>query len=204
LKFAHELFKNGNLSPGLLRKLPAIACGPCKLKPMSDLSSATAQKEPRNFASLLASLTGGTQTATDAWDDSTLAEDVATISYEQALRSHRRVPATEMLTVFEVSDRAESSGAKPTAPMSPKNRKNASITIRLTKEEEAQLHERAATAQLSVSAYLRSCIFEAESLRAQVKEALSQIRNTAPADPSHPSPATSWRSRLLPHWRRSP
>jgi len=195
-----QLFKNGSLSPGLLRKLPAIACGPCKLKPMSDLSSTTAQKEPRNFASLLASLTGGTQIATDAWDDSTLAEDVATISYEQALRSHRRVPATEMLT--EVSDIAESPAAKPTAPMSGKNRKNASITIRLTRDEEAQLHERAATAQLSVSAYLRSCIFEAESLRAQVKEALSQIRTTA--DPPHPSPATSWRSRLLPHWRRSP
>jgi len=183
-------------------KTTPIACGPCKLKPMPDLSSATAQKEPRNFASFLASLAGGTQIATDAWDDSTLAEDVATISYEQALRSHRRVPATEMLTVFEVSDRAESSAAKPTAPRSPKHRKNASITIRLTKEEEAQLHERAATAQLSVSAYLRSCIFEAESLRAQVKEALSQIRTTA--DPPHPSPATSWRSRLLPHWRRSP
>jgi len=169
---------------------------------MSDLSSSTVQKEPRNFASFLASLAGGTQIATDAWDDSTLADDVATISYEQALRSHRRVPATKMLTVFEVSDIAESPAAKPTAPMSGKNRKNASITIRLTRDEEAQLHERAATAQLSVSAYLRSCIFEAESLRAQVKEALSQIRTTA--DPPHPSPATSWRSRLLPHWRRSP
>lgn len=84
-------------------------------------------------------------------------------------------------------------------------RKTASITIRLTDAEETQLHERARAAQLSVSAYLRSCIFEAESLRAQVKEALGQIRAAAQADPSHQplsQPASSWRNRLLPHWRR--
>ena len=88
-----------------------------------------------------------------------------------------------------------------------KHRKTASITIRLTKAEEAQLHERAAAAQLSISAYLRSCIFEAESLRAQVKEALSQMkaattcRSSTPED-AQPKPTPNWRTRLLPHWRR--
>lgn len=170
---------------------------------MSDLSSSITPKEASSFASLLASLAGGTQIATDTWDDSTLAEDVATISYEQALRSHRRVPSTEMLTVFEVSDTAKSSATKALPPTSHKNRRNASITIRLTSEEEVQLRERAAAAQLTISAYLRSCIFEAESLRAQVKEALSQIRTNARVEASKSPAPSSWRTRLLPHWRRT-
>ena len=57
------------------------------------------------------------------------------------------------------------------------NLKSASITIRLSKAECAQLRKRAAEAGLTVSAYLRSCTFEAESLRAQVKDALAQLRS---------------------------
>jgi hypothetical protein len=173
---------------------------------MSDLSSFPAPKEASTFASLLASLTGGTNKSSDLWDDSALADDVSTISYEQALRSHRRVPPAESLTVYKAADKQACTAAEPAAATARKKRKTASITIRLTREEETQLHDRAAAAQLSVSAYLRSCIFEAESLRAQVKEALLQIRSTAQADPSSQSqsrPPSSWRSRLLPHWRRS-
>jgi predicted DNA binding CopG/RHH family protein len=55
--------------------------------------------------------------------------------------------------------------------------KSASITIRLSKPECAQLRKRAAEAGLTVSAYLRSCTFEAESLRALVKETLTQLRS---------------------------
>jgi hypothetical protein len=63
-----------------------------------------------------------------------------------------------------------------------RNLKNASITVRLSQAEYEQLQERAAEAGLSVSAYLRSCTFEAESLRAQVKETLAQLRTaTAPS-----------------------
>jgi predicted HicB family RNase H-like nuclease len=58
---------------------------------------------------------------------------------------------------------------------SEKKRKSASITLRVAAEEYEQLQERAAAAHLSVSAYIRSCIFEAESLRAQVKAALVQM-----------------------------
>jgi predicted DNA binding CopG/RHH family protein len=65
-----------------------------------------------------------------------------------------------------------------------RNLKNASITIRLSKAEYDQLHERAGEAGLTVSAYLRSCTFEAESLRAQVKETLAQLR-TATSPNSH-------------------
>jgi hypothetical protein len=57
-----------------------------------------------------------------------------------------------------------------------RNLKSASITIRLSREESAQLHRRAADAGLTVSAYLRSCTFEAESLRALVKDTMAQLR----------------------------
>jgi hypothetical protein len=58
-----------------------------------------------------------------------------------------------------------------------RNLKSASITIRMNRAECAQLHKRAAEAGLTVSAYLRSCTFEAESLRALVKDTLAQLRS---------------------------
>ena len=86
--------------------------------------------------------------------------------------------------------------------------KSASITIRLSKAENAQLRQRAAQAGLTISDYLRSCTFEAESLRALVKDTLAQLR----ASPSSsersvakkipPNPARrSWSRSSLP--RRS-
>ena len=83
--------------------------------------------------------------------------------------------------------------------------KCANITLRVSQDEHAQLRERATEAGLSVSAYLRSCTFEAESLRAQVKEALAQLRSDAPdkgQTPSAPARSSSvelW-SRFLAHW----
>jgi predicted DNA binding CopG/RHH family protein len=63
-----------------------------------------------------------------------------------------------------------------------RNLKSASITIRLSKAESAQLRRRAAEAGLTVSAYLRSCTFEAESLRALVKDTLAQLRSAPVQD----------------------
>ena len=51
-----------------------------------------------SFASLLASFTGARPKTGETWDDSALLDDVTTISYEQALRSHRRVPAARPRT----------------------------------------------------------------------------------------------------------
>ena len=217
-----------------------------------------------SFASLLAgfaALTDKTgegsrsQHISKDWNDDALEEDVATISYEQALRTHARtrspfvrdlpdptesLPPVSLpgLSYNELSpntrkppksvDPAEGrigswnseteSGLPGTTAepgcavhLSPRaeNRKSASITIRLSKPECAQLHQRAAAAGLTVSAYLRSCIFEAESLRAQVKETLAQLRSatpvagpkTAPTVPKSVSPAApSSRSLLFPRW----
>jgi hypothetical protein len=54
--------------------------------------------------------------------------------------------------------------------------RSASVTIRLSRAECARLHRRAAEAGLTVSAYLRSCALEAEALRAQVKQALTELK----------------------------
>ena len=85
-----------------------------------------------------------------------------------------------------------------------RNLKSASITIRLSKEEAEQLHRRAAEAGLTVSAYLRSCTFEAESLRAMVKDTMAQLKAATSegkqAARSHSSLGRWW-SRLFTPWR---
>jgi len=154
---------------------------------MPELTDAAPQKPTGSFAALLASITGCAKKGCDEWDDSELADDVTTISYEQALRAHRRVRssafATETLHEEFPAPAVVSSTLNRNAA-GEKERKIASITLRLTTPEHAQLQERAAAAHLSVSAYLRSCIFEAESLRSQVKEALSQIRASTSVEPA--------------------
>jgi hypothetical protein len=87
-----------------------------------------------------------------------------------------------------------------------RNLKCASITIRMSKAECAQLRKRAAEAGLTVSAYLRSCTFEAESLRALVKDTLAQLKpasstkNQAASTPQRRS-WLKWLLRLLSPWR---
>jgi len=89
------------------------------------------------------------------------------------------------------------------------NLKQASITIRMSKAECEQLHRRASEAGLTVSAYLRSCTFEAEALRAQVKETLAQLRAGSSTERMPAAPAIKrnwfgWLKRLMPRWVPSP
>ena len=79
----------------------------------------------------------------------------------------------------------------------------------MSKAECDQLRQRAAEARMSVSAYLRSCTFEAEALRAQVKEALAELKCASPQQPQI-QPATAhgsqraWICRMksiMPPWR---
>jgi hypothetical protein len=88
------------------------------------------------------------------------------------------------------------------------NRRRSSVTVRLSEAESAQLQKRAAEAGLTVSAYLRSCTFEAETLRAQVKAALAELRAARPgaktevvARSSWPGSWCRWMVRLLPRRR---
>jgi hypothetical protein len=185
-----------------------------------------------SFAGLLAALASPAQTtgdfsgkpssirrkSTSAWNDDDLADDVATLSYESALKVHARYrPTDQSLTQLPdlvpfCFDEVPASTPQPapriaaypapraTANPQPefnrlppvqaeRNLKDASITIRMSQAECAQLHRRAAEAGLTVSAYLRSCTFEAESLRAMVKDAMAQLRSAqTQAKPANPAP----------------
>ena len=177
------------------------------------------------------------------WNNDELADDVAILSYENALKTHARYRASqasdrsltqpadiEPFSYEEASSDASAAAPHPqvqpipsrkpgtTADQEPslylassyeRNLKDASITIRMSKAECAQLHRRAAEAGLTVSAYLRSCTFEAESLRAMVKDTLAQLRSvTAQAKPAASVPSrfsrvARWLRSLLTPWHGS-
>ena len=220
---------NGSYSPGW--RDGSLSQGR-KLAPPSSSSS---------FAGMLAALAAPAPAVADrgpTWSDDGLEDDVATLSYEHALRAHARyrpvddddrsltqipdpgpirnrelLPAAAIPTGPAATPRAAvptSADAEPEATRGlatelDRTLKCASITIRLSKAECAQLHTRAAEAGLTVSAYLRSCTFEAESLRALVKETLAELRSAASkGKPTCSAPARrSWFQRLLavlPRW----
>jgi predicted DNA binding CopG/RHH family protein len=175
------------------------------------------------FASLLAALAVPTTQKTDRdadWTQDDPTDGSANLSYERALRANARykriewpaalVEEAEIANMARVDrnqhragadsglDNAGSEGRKTASPE--RALKTASITIRLSHAECEQLKKRAAEAGLSTSAYLRSCTFEAEALRAQVKEALSELRGAAlkgnrPAEflPTAQAPHRWWR-----------
>jgi hypothetical protein len=144
-----------------------------------------------SFASFLASLAAPPQSASPEWNDDLLGDDVATLSYEQPLQAHGhdRPPAPDREPA-PGSESGQSRSDRSVSVSPDRSLKRASITIRLTEPECAQLRLRAAEAGLTVSAYLRSCAFEVESLRTQVKVTLAQLREPAPA-PTVPLPSRS-------------
>jgi hypothetical protein len=155
-----------------------------------------------------------------------LADDIATLSYEHALKTHARYhpfpdhamsPETQplqpafpgSLPLFTPSpgvdlaseDRLAGPAAQPLSADAAR-RKAASVTVRLTRDEDERLRQRAAEAGLTVSAYLRSCAFEVETLRAQVKQTIAEMRHSDPTPPPLPQPERkSSFSRLFP-WRK--
>jgi len=174
-----------------------------------------------------------------SWNDDDLADDVATLSYENALKAHARYrpsqlsdrsltqPANaEPFCYEDASATATHPATRPIANLVPdampdlksilfrtapveRDLKDASITIRMSKAECAQLHRRAAEAGLTISAYLRSCTFEAESLRTMVKDTLAQLRAaTSQAKPPRSAPSlfsrlAGWLARLITPWHGS-
>jgi hypothetical protein len=160
------------------------------------------------FAGILATLAAPGQKRPPARDLVGFEDDVATLSYERALRVHSRFRAPDPTdrALTQPSDAiqppfgdlftdapAPAIATPPTTAGNPnaeaqletesenaagpdRHLKSASVTVRLSKAEYAQLRMRAAEAGLTVSAYLRSCTLEAEALRAQVKDTLAQFR----------------------------
>lgn len=147
----------------------------------SSTTSATASASS-SFASLLATLSEPAQKNESGWEDDELADDVATLSYEHVLRDNAFYHAAAQPPVAHaaVPRKAQAPQATQPSPLQAASekskRKNTSVTLRLSEAECAQLHKRASEAGLTVSAYLRSCAFEVESLREMVKTTLAQLR----------------------------
>ncbi len=188
-----------------------------------------------SFAGILAALATPVRKRVPAWDDQ-LADDVTTLSYERALSAHARYRSADRndcaLTQLPDPEPLHGHAALPGPTPAPspqaaspacaglepaavaasvsaheKQRKCASITIRLSSADCDQLHQRAAEAGLTVSAYLRSCTLEAETLRALVKDTLAQLRAGSPRptqSAAAQAPRFSWLAwllRLLPQIR---
>jgi hypothetical protein len=168
--------------------------------------SAPSPKSPSSFAGLLAAFAEPDKKFPPARD---VEDDIVTLSYEHALRSQARyrpveaAPSEVRPRIAQVNPAFQAVVAEPAAgrvtpapanatsaapSLLEANLKRASITIRLSQAESAQLHQRAAESGLTVSAYLRSCTLEVENLRAQVKETLAQLRS-ATASPAQQKPA---------------
>jgi hypothetical protein len=178
----------------------------------------TAQPAPSptssSFAGFLAALAEPAPKPANYWADDSLADDIATLSYEHALRAHARYRAADPSDSWPAQETGPAPGHEADAPhpaaeaapsqirftAQDRNLKLASITIRLSKSECAQLHQRAAEAGLTVSAYLRSCTFEAESLRALVKDTMAQLQSATAAQ-KQAVPARARRSWCN-GWRR--
>lgn len=156
---------------------------------------------------MLAALTAAkaqTRGESAEWDK--LEHDVATLSYESALRTHarhsgaRKADEPPLQAAMAGAHRTPKSPASrgriapsPVATNVDRSRKRASVTVRLTEAELAQLHARAAEAGLTVSAYLRSCTFEVEALRAQVKQMVAELRQTQAKPPERETqPRRRW------------
>jgi len=176
-----------------------------------------AESSTSSFAGFLASIATPQKGAVSPWDDD-LADDIATISYEQALRAQASCepPSTESqpvlastscISTLRTTTGTPQADARPEAVQSPSAstpdcRRTASITIRLSEQECARLRLRAAEAGLSVSAYLRSCTLEVESLRTQVKETLTELRQSSAKPPEPSIPPTPSPTPTPANWRR--
>lgn len=197
----------------------------------SATSSSTAR--PGSFAHVLARLAAKIDQSAGADERDALADDVVTLSYAEALQRgrqrHSRAAAASEASLTELQNKEKDSQELSDGPREPNDlragaacgedreapgrdragkRKIASLTVRMSGAECAQVHARAAEAGMTVSAYLRSCVFEAESLRTQVKQALAEMRsgagtvdtNAAERPNAHVeagrSSARGWRTRL--------
>lgn len=149
-----------------------------------------------------------------------LDEDVALLSYERALKAHGRCrpesaagTRTPQLPVTdsgrenhppdaqepeqEAEQLVQCSTAGRVSKSADDGRKRASVTVRMSIAECGQLQRRSAEAGLTVSAYLRSCAFEVESLRAQVKQALTELRAAELAAKEPARRSRPWWSRIF-------
>lgn len=130
-----------------------------------------------DFAAFLAKLTepaakDAAHEAEDSFENGALAEEMAALSYEHALRApvKKQVEPSPLKTggAALVKD-------NPTISLLTAEKRKMRASICLTQSENALLHQRATENGLSVAAYVRACVFEVEALRAQVKQMMEQV-----------------------------
>ncbi|MGC9223249.1 MAG: plasmid mobilization protein [Terracidiphilus sp.] len=169
-----------------MRSLTGTAASCVMLQAMQPATSTHSSPGASDFAGLLATLATPPSNAAEdesLWSSSDLGGDVASLSYERALRAHARYRPADPIahrddaSLLPLADSGTGVASPvPSAAAPQRDLRTASVTIRLSRAESAQLHRRAAEAGLTVSAYLRSCALEAEELRAQVKLALAELK----------------------------
>jgi len=107
-----------------------------------------------------------------------------------AYRNHRALPedfgsvadelAAEIAPVDAGRMRADAEFAESQLellqPLGQLDQRRTIVSVRLTEGEFSCLRERAEESGISVSAYMRSCVVDADQLRAQVKRALAEMR----------------------------
>lgn len=172
---------------------------------MEPLAQTQPSPASTSFAGMLAALAKPPADSADPasiWNGNDLGEDVVTLSYERALRAHARYKPSDPAewTAAQILDKGQDeaqerrlhfptpAGTEPLLTANAMRRgaqdqdlRSASVTIRVSKAECERLRRRATEAGVTVSAYLRSCTLEAETLRAQVKEALEEMRTATKA-----------------------
>jgi predicted DNA binding CopG/RHH family protein len=129
------------------------------------------------------------------------APEVSVTAVARKTRSRKQIPTvvpafaptveaaperTPAKTALKSQSRATTPSKKAMVCVS--KRKNASVTIRLCDSEYEQLRDRADEAGMTISAYLRSCTLEVESLRTQVKSVLAEMKAASYAQGLMPAP----------------
>jgi hypothetical protein len=126
-------------------------------------------------------------------------EDLTSLSYEQALRtpthkanragnragnSQHPKPSPKTALAIQPSPKALEPRSFEPRPFEPRpfeiaEPRHARTTIRFTAGENKLLRKRAAENSIAVSAYVRSCVLEVESLRSQLQQLMTELRSPA-------------------------
>lgn len=218
-------FNSGKLAAPPRKVLSPAALGGFMLPTMSQTATSSAT-DLKTFAGVLAAVDlddaaswierkPPARETNPRWFNEAHDDDVATISYEQALRNHSHFPANPAPLDDNFADSFATADDQPagsshsafqmleTPSLKLETRRTASVTLRLSKDESVQVRARAAEAGLTVSAYFRSCAFEVEQLRTQVKQLLAEMRTQKPVMSSQPSAShetphrSSWWAALI-------
>ena len=137
-------------------------------------------------------------------------DDLSSLSYEHALRAPSRLqssptqraqnkPSSKRAAKAELATRPSPStklatatavtsaiAVKPApAALEIAEPRPTRTTIRFTAGENKLLRKRALENGLAVSAYVRSCVFEVEALRDQVRQLMTELQTVAASGPAH-------------------